>query len=395
MFIVLSIYYVLSVHMNPLQLVLAGTTIEATYLLFGLPTGILADMYSRRLSIIVGWFIVGWCLLAQALIPTFGAILAAQAVLGVGEACIDGATSAWLADEVGEQEVGPILVRSSQVSQIAGVIGTVAGVALGTIHLNLPIAAGAAAMIAVALFFAIAMPENGFRPARREERAHLAVMGGTLREGLQAIRGSHVLIVLLTIAFFAGAASEGFDRLWEAHLIRDVRFPTIGGGTPVVWFGVISLAGGVVNAVTVSVFQRRLNRAAGNQAATARALTALYALRLGSVVAVGLAGSFALAVVALMTKQIAGTLAAPLNETWLIQNIPSHVRATVLSVTSQADAIGQVAGGPGIGLIGNAISIRAAIVASAVLLSPALPLFGRALRRGEPVLTEAISAEAG
>jgi DHA3 family tetracycline resistance protein-like MFS transporter len=45
----------------------------------------------------------------------------------------------------------------------------------------------------------------------------------------------------------------------------------------------------------------------------------------------------------------------------------------MFSVSSQVDAIGQVAGGPGIGLIGNT-SIRAAIVASALILLPVVPL---------------------
>jgi DHA3 family tetracycline resistance protein-like MFS transporter len=57
------------------------------------------------------------------------------------------------------------------------------------------------------------------------------------------------------------------------------------------------------------------------------------------------------------------------------------VRATVFSLQSQADAFGQLAGGPLVGLLATVISLRASFAASAILLIPALALYVRA--RGE------------
>jgi len=54
------------------------------------------------------------------------------------------------------------------------------------------------------------------------------------------------------------------------------------------------------------------------------------------------------------------------------------VRATVLSMSGQADAVGQVAGGPALGGIGNVYGIRAALSVGAALLLPALGLYARA-----------------
>ena len=44
------IYRVQVVDMDALQLVLAGTALEVAVFLFEIPTGIVADIYSRRLS---------------------------------------------------------------------------------------------------------------------------------------------------------------------------------------------------------------------------------------------------------------------------------------------------------------------------------------------------------
>ena len=45
-----TIYRVEVVGLNPLQLVVVGTVLEAAYFLGEIPTGIVADIYSRRLS---------------------------------------------------------------------------------------------------------------------------------------------------------------------------------------------------------------------------------------------------------------------------------------------------------------------------------------------------------
>jgi MFS transporter, DHA3 family, tetracycline resistance protein len=60
---------------------------------------------------------------------------------------------------------------------------------------------------------------------------------------------------------------------------------------------------------------------------------------------------------------------------------PANVsnRATLFSVDGQADALGQIVGGPILGVVGSGVSIRAALVSSAALLGLALPLLARAL----------------
>jgi DHA3 family tetracycline resistance protein-like MFS transporter len=79
----------------------------------------------------------------------------------------------------------------------------------------------------------------------------------------------------------------------------------------------------------------------------------------------------------------AGTLSRvydPLFLGWLNQNVRSEVRATVLSMSSQADSFGQISGGPVIGAIGSLVSLRAALAATAAAMLPLLVLYTRAFR---------------
>src|SRR6266480_243375 len=57
--VVMAVYLVQELHFSPLQLVLMGTAMEAAVFLFEIPTGVVADTYSRRLSLIIGFLGMG------------------------------------------------------------------------------------------------------------------------------------------------------------------------------------------------------------------------------------------------------------------------------------------------------------------------------------------------
>ena len=46
-----------------------------------------------------------------------------------------------------------------------------------------------------------------------------------------------MIVLLIGAELFMGASAEAFDRLKEAHFLRDVGLPAIGHLDPVVWFG--------------------------------------------------------------------------------------------------------------------------------------------------------------
>ena len=54
-------------------------------------------------------------------------------------------------------------------------------------------------------------------------------------------------------------------------------------------------------------------------------------------------------------------------------------------VKGQVDAFGQIVGGPILGLIATVFTTQAALIASAIILSPALLLYAHTLRRDKPL----------
>ena len=71
-FTINMLYQVETVGLSPLQLVLVGTSLELAILIFEVPTGIVADLYSRRLSVIIGMFVIGLGFLVASLTAPAG-----------------------------------------------------------------------------------------------------------------------------------------------------------------------------------------------------------------------------------------------------------------------------------------------------------------------------------
>jgi MFS transporter, DHA3 family, tetracycline resistance protein len=146
------VYQVQVAHLDPLRLLLVGSVLELTCLVFQVPTGLFADAFSRRWAVSVGCVLVGAGFILEGSVPQFASILVAQVVWGVGATLSSGAEDAWITDEVGEQRAGPLFLRASQVGQATSLIGIFVGVGLATIRLNLPIVVGGALLVMLGVY---------------------------------------------------------------------------------------------------------------------------------------------------------------------------------------------------------------------------------------------------
>src|SRR5919202_906134 len=99
--VVMAVYLVRELHFSPLELVLMGTAMEAAVFLCEVPTGVVADTYSRRLSLTIGYLGTGaaWMLVAAFSQPW--AIIGLWAFWGLSYTFTSGSYEAWITDEVG------------------------------------------------------------------------------------------------------------------------------------------------------------------------------------------------------------------------------------------------------------------------------------------------------
>lgn len=385
------IYQVQTVGLSPLQLVLVGTTLEVSIFLFEVPTGIVADVYSRRLSIVIGVALIGLGFMIEGLFPFFGAILIGEMLWGIGYTFTSGSTQAWITDEIGEDKIGAVFLRGSRISNLTSIIGIISGMVLGSVLINLPIVLGGSLLIALAVTMVLIMPETGFKPAPRENRSNAGQMAHTLRAGINMVRGRPILLSILGIGLFYGLFSEGFDRLGTSHLLKSFTLPDFGGLQPVVWLGLMGIVGNLLSAGALRVIEKRVDMTLTRP--VARAAFIVSALMMFGLFGFALAGTFFMAVIMSWGINIMRTLLDPLYNTWMNQHIDSNVRATVISMNGQVDAIGQIGGGPPVGLVGERFGVRVAIFTAGLILSPVLVLYMRVLRKDKNSLPAVVALE--
>jgi DHA3 family tetracycline resistance protein-like MFS transporter len=393
--VVMAVYLVRELHLSPLQLVLMGTAMEGAVFLFEVPTGVVADTYSRRLSLIIGllgmgaaWMLVG--AFSQAWI-----VIALWALWGISYTFTSGAWQAWITDEVGVEKVGRLFLRGSRVRYLGAVVGLGMQVGIGVVSLRAGVIAGGAVTVLCGLICILLMPETGFRRTPRSERSPaLLEMRSTALRGARYAWTAPVILLLVGVELFMGMSSEAFDRLKEAHFLRDVGLPALGDLDPVVWFGIFWLAGMVLGFAATGWLIRRFER--GGRRVVTSSLFTLTAMEMAAMIVFALTGSTWLAIGALLGVFFARDLAGPLYTIWLNEQITdSSVRATVISISGQANAVGQAGGGPVLGAVGNVWGIGAALSAGAAVIAPALGLYARAIAHHgrEPELAELPAAE--
>lgn len=365
----MMVYQVQVVGLSALQLVLVGTTMEVTAFLFEIPTGIVADVYSRRLSTIIGVFLIGVAYLVEVSVPRFEALLIGNIIWSIGYTFTSGAYQAWLVDEIGQERAGNAFIRGDQVSRMVSLLGIVTCIALGTVYLGLPVIVGGLIYIATAIFLLVFMPETGFKPTPAPDRNTFQKMGDTFGAGLKVVRSRPKLMSILAVGLFFGLFSEAWDRLWQAFLIREFNIESAFGLPAIVIFGTMNAIMLIIGITALEVMRRRLDT--NNPVKLTRVVFILTAMMVFGIIGYAFSPVLGVALALWFIFTIGRELIGAPLATWTNLHIDSNVRATVLSMQSQTDAIGQMVGGPPLGLIGQQ-SMRLAFLASGLILSPAL-----------------------
>ena len=357
-----AIYYVSQAGLNPLQLVLLGTIMEVAVLFFEIPTGLVADYFGRKKSLIIGTFIIGSAHLLEGSIPEFWAIAIGAALWGIGWTFISGAETAWVADEIENKELDSTLLKGAKFSSLGSFLGIVVSVLIGIVFtVQIAILIAGSLLIFTAIISCKVITETKFISIARDDASGIEQMKGALKGSLAVIKGNKILLGLAAITLFTGLASEGFDRLWGAHFIEGFQMSE---ADAVYWFGAFYAIAFLLNIGLLKIVETYAKER------FAIVLVLLNSLLVFAMIYFVIVDHFLLA--AILYWGIASLRAVnyPLVSVMTNKQLHSQGRATTLSMYGQLDAFGQVAGGPLVGVIALYTSVQGGIITSALLIIP-------------------------
>lgn len=375
LWLALTVFWIVELDLSPARLVALAIALEVTVLLSETPTGVVADLYSRRRSLIIAQALMGIALVWAFSSTNFWLLLPAQVLFGFGWTFRSGADTAWVTDEMQGQataedeadithdDTETILIQKHRVGLICSLlIGplTIAagwwwsvrgiGIVLGVVYASM------------AVWMWAVMTEEHFTPGTDRDTGFRE----TLTEGFGVVRSRPRLRVLVTVAVLMSMGSVAFDRLGYVHFLDNLGVDSSNAtGQSLLAIGIvfwIAAVGGIVVSLTA---QRQLKKGRG----VVRVGVGLFFFAtVGGAIA---ASTSAIVLIALgmLLQDSVREATWPIMVAWANRDAPSEVRATVHSMVGQTHSIGEVGGGILFGAIAEATTVPTAMAGAAAFFA--------------------------
>lgn len=350
------------------QLILLGTALEIAIFLFETPTGVLADLKSRRLSVIIGLFIIGFGFILEGLTIYFWVIFLSQVTWGLGYTFISGALDSWVSDE-SSQSVEKTFITGAQFNRAFSFLGILLAAIIGIYDIRLAIYVSGSMFLIVGVFAIFAMKEEHFTKVEHDESV-LKSYYIQLTNGVKHMRKNNVLKILFFVMIFYGLYSEGIDRTYELHILDNLGFRNL-NASPIVIIASVNAVVAFMGVVSLHYVKKYLNE--GNHLIIWT--VNLTIMMIIGVLMFGLLPNQYIALFGYVLFMISREGTEPLLNSLIVKNTPSSIKATVLSAFGQLDAIGQLLSGALMVSVGFYFGVKGIyIVTASLLLLPVILL---------------------
>ena len=360
------LYQIEVANLVPWQMIIIGTCLEVTVFLFEIPTGIIADKFSRKISVVIGFFLIGVGFIIEGSFPKFIFIALAQVIWGVGYTCISGALDAWVIDETGKEE---LFISGGKIASVGEFTGIVLSVIFAQISLNAPILTGGFLLVILSFFVLIFMSEKPFKKnIDAENKNHFINVTKSI---FNFVKTGRVVAIMFIIALFVGLYSEGFDRLWGKYIVDIDAFYKF---NTTYLFGIIAF---ITATLKFFVLNKIGHVAENTQLKNISSSLTIFSFSIMILLA---AMSFIengyMLVLLIIFINLFREISEPLQTIWfnkLITN--SENRATFLSLRGQVDSCGQIGSGILMSSISLVLPLKMIFLSCAVIFSPVAFLY--------------------
>jgi MFS family permease len=363
--------FLLDAGLDIFEVFVANAAFTAGMVLFEIPTGVVADTSGRRRSFLLSALILLIGTLGYVSISALGGglipFVVASIVLGLGFSFYSGAVEAWLVDALAatgyEGQLDRVFARGSMVSGAAMLVGTVGGGLLGSVDLAWPFVARALLLAAVFLVGLRAMHDVGFTPRATTVSALPAETRRVLQASVDFGWRSRPVRLLMIVSLFQGGFMMWAFYAWQPYFLDLL-------GRDAVWVAGVVSALIALSTIAGNGLVEYFTRFCGKR--TTLLVGAAGVLAVASA-GVGIVDSFWPAVALLLVAIGAVGVAAPVQQAYLHQIVPSSERATVVSSVSLVSSAGGIGGQLGLGYLSRAQSVAAGYVTGGLVTLLALP----------------------
>jgi MFS family permease len=378
--------FLLNAGLSNLEAFAANAFFTAGMVVFEVPTGIVADMWGRRVSFLLGTVTLAittglYVLLWWATAP-FWLWALVSVGLGLGFTFFSGATEAWLVDALAatgyDGRLETVFGRAQVITGAAMLVGSVGGGYLAqATNLGVPFVVRAGVLAAMFVVAALLMHDIGFTPTRG--RRPLAQMRTIVSNSVEyGWKVPPVRYLMLAAPFSGGVGIYVFYAL-QPHLLdlwgNDKAYGIAGLVAAIV--AGAQMLGGFLTSYVRRLFTRRTS-----------ALIAADAAGAVCILLVGVILNFWVVLVLIVAWGLLFAAAMPIRQAFINGMIPSQERATILSFDSLMTSSGGVVVQPVLGRVADVSGYPASFLLSGIISAFALPFLGLARAQHAPADTD-------
>ena len=352
-------WLVLQLTHDPFMLGVVAAAQFLPVLVLGLLGGVITDLLPRRPTLMVTQAVaMSISLLLFALVATdliaVWQILLLAFINGIRNAIDMPARQAFVVELVGREDVPNAVALNSAIFNSARIIGpALAGLAIGAFDISLAFLIDGLSFLAVLIALAL-MDVRELRPSVRAPRpTSLRSVGVDLADGLRYVRRTEVVLLAITVVGLVSTFGMNFSVLVPA-LAQNVLHTGASG------YGFLMAASGVGSLATALLIASH-----GRPRLLAIAIGGL-GLGVAEIV-VGGAGSYAVAMLAMVAVGAAAILMSATANTAIQLAVPDILRGRVMSVYTTVFAGSTPVGGLLMGAIASLVGVATAFVAGGVI----------------------------
>ncbi len=363
--------FLLDAGLNNTEAFAANAFFTFGFMIFEIPTGVVADLRGRRTSYLLGVITLVLSTLLYLFMwyraaPFWGWALSSM-LLGLGFTFFSGAMEAWLVDALAhsgnKEALESVLARGEIVEGAAMLTGSVAGgiIAQAT-NLGVPYVIRAALLVLNFIFAFLLMKDLGFKPSDEKDpiKEVKIIIAGSIRYGL---RNRPVRWIMLAAPFTGGVTIYAFYAMqpYLLELWGNEKAYGVAGLAAAIVAGA-QIAGGLLVPYVGRVFRRRTT-----------VLLTCEVISIPVLAVVGLVPNFWVAVTLLILWGLMFSATIPVRQTYLNGLIPSEQRATVLSFDSVFSSSGGVVFQPLLGKSADVWGYPTSYIFSSAVQALAIP----------------------
>jgi len=376
MFTAAIIYRIDIAKLSVIELILLGSALEIAIFVFETPTGVVADLVSRKLSVVIGLVIIGLGFILEGLTTMYVVIFVAQVVWGLGYTFISGALDSWISDQLDNESIEKIYISGAQIDRASSFVGIVLAAIIGMVEVRMAIFTAGSLMILLAIIVAIVMYEAPFEKSEHSESL-FSSYSVHLIKGFKHIRAQKLLKSLFIVMLFLGLFSEGIDRTYELFILDELGFRSAFKIEPIWIVAFVNASIALITAFALEVVKRKIEQSKRLVLVSAMLLLAMV---LG-IISFAFSKQIGFALLGFIWFTISRHALHPILNAIIIKNTPSKIKATTLSTFGQLDAVGQLLSGALMVAISVPLGLLGIYVMTIILLAvPCALLFKESIR---------------